>query len=327
MAKFTPSSLRQQANAALQSTTYPPKKLTLLHTSAALGVSFIITTINFFLTRQMDGTGGLAGLPMRSVLTTIQSVFELVGTAALPFWELSFIFMALCWSKGEAVGMPSLLQGFRRIGTALALWLMEGLLYVFLCSGILYVSFLVFSMTSLSNPFMELLAPVLQQPPTQQQLAELMTPEFAIMFNKTLLPLLAIFGGLSLLIVTPLIYRLRFVQFSIMDGNSAFSALVHSVRITHKNCLRLLWLDLSFWWYYLLQAVCLAACYGDLILPYFGYSLPFSEDAGFFLFYFLGTLLQWLLLWQTRAKVMTTYAEAYRTLWQRPLTAREQNLP
>lgn len=327
MGAFRPSVLRRQAHAALQSAAYPPKKLTLLHISAALGVSFLITALNFFLTRQMEGTGGLAGLPLRSVLTTIQSVLELFGSVALPFWELSFLFMALCWAKGESVSISSLLQGFRRIGTALALWLMEGLIYVVLCSGILYVSFIVFSMTSLAAPLMELFEPILQQAATPQQIAEMMTPAFVTAFNRALLPLLGIFGVLCLIIVTPLFYRLRFAQFSIMDGNGAFSALVHSIRITHKNCLRLFWLDLSFWWYYLLQAVCLTACYGDLILSYFGFSLPFSEDAEFFLFYLLGTALQWLLLWQTRSHVMTTYAEAYQTFWQRPLTAREQNLP
>jgi len=145
--------------------------------------------------------------------------------------------------------------------------------------------------------------------------------------TQALLPLFVIFGVLYLAVAIPVFYRLRFAQFSLMDGNAVFSAMVHSFRTTKGHTLHLLRLDLHFWWYYLLQAVGLALCFGDVLLTAFGVTLPFSEDTAFFLFYILGVLVQWAVLWQFRGNVVTTYTLAYKSFWKRPPTPREQNLP
>ena len=210
----------------------------------------------------------------------------------------------------------------------LLLRLIQGLLYMALGMGILYLCITVFMMTSLSNSMYTLMEPLMEQELTQQQLEELMlSTDFAFASTEAMLPLFAIFGVLFAAVMLPLFYRMRFAEFSVMDGSGPLAALVHSMRMTRKNSLQLVKLDLSFWWYYLLQLVCLILCYGDLLLPLFNISLPFSENTAFFLFFLLGSLCQGLLLWQFRSSVLTTYGMAYRALWQKPPTPREQNLP
>ena len=103
MEAFKPSVLRQQAGEALQNATYPPKKFVLIHTSVALGLTLLITALNFLLNQQIAQTGGLAGMGMRSILSTVQSVLEFAVNAALPFWEIGIVFAALCWVSRQPV--------------------------------------------------------------------------------------------------------------------------------------------------------------------------------------------------------------------------------
>ena len=124
-------------------------------------------------------------------------------------------------------------------------------------------------------------------------------------------------------------YRLRLADYVLLDTprRGALFAILCSFHMTRRKVGSILRLDLRFWWYYLLQLLCLVLCYGDLILPALNIHLPFTEDTAFFLFFLLGTACQCLLFWQYRGKVLTTYSMAYRALWQKPPTAREQNLP
>ena len=103
-----------------------------------------------------------------------------------------------------------------------------------------------------------------------------------------------------------------------MEGTSATKALAHSIRLTRKKSLRLFKVDLHFWWFYLLQALCLVVCYADALLPKLNISLPFSEDGSFFLFYVLGTVGQGVLLWLCQGRRLTTYAFAYQAFDETP---------
>lgn len=328
MAVLKPSQLRLEAENVLQNAPYSPKKLVLLHTAVSLGLALLITVLNFVLSRQIAGTGGLAGLGTRSVLSTIQSVLEFASMVAMPFWEIGLVFAMLCWIKGEPAQPASLLQGFRRVGQVLLLKFARGLLFIAVGMGALNLGMILFLVTPLSGSVNQLMEQLMQGGMTQQQVEELMSSaDFVAASTKALLPLVAIFGVLFAAVAVPIFYRLRFAEFSVMDGTGSLAALIHSLRMTKKNCLQLVKLDLSFWWYYLLQLLCLGLCYGDLLLPALNIQLPFSEDTAFFLFFLLGTACQCLLFWQLRGKVLATYGMAYRALWRKPPTAREQNLP
>lgn len=327
MVTIKPSALRYEARNALQNATYNPKRLVLLHAAIALGSSLLITLLNYVLNLQIAQTGGLSDMGLRLILTTIQVVLELVVMVGLPFWEIGLIFAALCWGRGEEVTFPSLLQGFRRFGSVLGLKLLQGGLFLLMGFVILNFSTTIFLLTPYSKPLLEILEPVIQTTANPQQMEVLLTPELIASAIEVSTPLLVIFGVLYILAAIPVFYRLRFSEFAVMDGSGSLSAMVQSVRATQKKSLQLVKLDLSFWWFYLLQLLCIAVSYGDTILGNLGIALPVSADAAFFLFYVLGALCQGLLLWQYQATVLTTYGLAYKAFEGRPLTPETQNPP
>ena len=122
-----------------------------------------------------------------------------------------------------------------------------------------------------------------------------------------------ILGGL---VVIPLCYRMRFAQMRIMDDPrcGARQALSASFALTRRNCLALLKLDLSFWWYWLLTVLILALSLGDVILAYLGIPLPLDAAAASWIFSLAGTALQVAFNVACQNKINTTYALAYHSL-------------
>ena len=81
---------KNRARDTLNNAACDTQKLTLLHTGAALAVSLVLTLLNLLLNRQIDTTGGLAGIGTRSVLELLQSVLSLGSSIAIPFWNWAF---------------------------------------------------------------------------------------------------------------------------------------------------------------------------------------------------------------------------------------------
>jgi hypothetical protein len=61
-------------------------------------------------------------------------------------------------------------------------------------------------------------------------------------------------------------------------------------------------------------------CYGDLILNVFGVQLPWSADAGYFIFLFVYAAGQLLLYTWKKNHIFTTYAHVYNSLLPPALT-------
>ena len=306
-----PSALRQGAAERLRQAAYSPKRLVLLHTAVALGCFLLSTLASLFLDLQIAETGGLSGMGLRSALATAQAVLELAVTVGLPFWNIGLIFAALRWAKRQAAGPADLLQGFRRFFSVAGFLFLQILMFLALAICITNISSTIYMMTPFATPLVNLLMPLMQQGSSPEAL---MTETFLSSLFQEMVPLLIFSAVLFALVAIPLFYRLRFADFAVMDGLSAGKALLKSFAITRKNCLQLLKLDLSFWWYYLLLALCLLISYGDTLLPALGISLPLSATASSLVFYFLGLACQCILLWQCEAHRLTAYSLAYRTL-------------
>ena len=314
METLKPSALRRQAEDALQAASYDPRRLVLIHTAVSLGSSLLVAVLNFILAQKIADTSGLAGMGVQTILATVQGVLEAVVMLALPFWNISLVFAALQWNRRENAEPSCLLQGFRRLGAVLGIKFITVMVYFAIGMALFYVSMAIFMLTPFSQPMMDLLEPHITEGMTQEELLALITPELVAEAAQYCVPLLVIFGVLFIVAAIPVFYRLRFADFAVMDDTNAISSVAKSFLMTRRNTLRLIRLDLHFWWFYLLQFLSVALCYGDVILPMFGVTLPFSQDAAFFLFYVLGILFQGLLLWAAQATVSATYAEAYRAL-------------
>ncbi len=309
-----PSVLYRQAGDALQQPAYNPKKLVLLHTAVALGCSLLVTALDYLLNLQIAATGGLSDMGLRITLSTIQYILNLFVMVALPFWEIGLLFASLRWANGENATEKDLLQGFRRFGAILGIRLLQGVLFFLLGIVVSYISAAIFMLTPFAAPMIAIMEPILQSPAPE----ELITPELFAPVMDSFIPLLILFSVLFLAVAIPVFYRLRFSEFAVLEGNSATKALAHSIRLTRKKSLRLFKVDLHFWWFYLLQALCLVVCYADILLTKLGVSLPLSEDGSFFLFYVLGTVGQGVLLWLCQGRRLTTYALTYQAFDETP---------
>ncbi len=328
MVTLQPAALRRQGADLAQSSPYNPKRLVLLHTAVALGLALLITALNYILNLQIADTGGLAGLPLRTVLSTVQAVLELALVVALPFWEIGLLFAALNWTSGNPASPRDFWQGFRRAGSVLALRLITGVVFFILSFAAVNLCSTIFLFTPWAKPLLEMIEPILSQAAVNpQQASQLLTPEVLAQAARASIPLLILSAALFAAIAIPLFYRLRFAKFAVVSGAGGLRGIMHSVRLTQGNRLRIFQLDLSFWWFYLLQALCLVISYGDTLLPLVGITLPISEGGAFFLFYILGAACQGLLLWQYQAKVLTAYCLAYNQLSQMPKTGIVQNPP
>lgn len=306
-------STKNRAQASLDAAACDTQKITLLHTGAALLVSLVMTVLNLILARQIDTTGGLAGIGTRSVLQGIQSVLSLGSSIALPFWELGFLFAVIGFARQEAVTPADLLHGFRRFGPALRLFLLQSLLYAGVALACMYVASTLFMFTPAFGEVVQILQPLIEQSAAGEPVSpDLATMEIVV---RAAVPMYVIFGVLYAAICIPLTYRFRMAQFSVMDdAPGALAAMASSNRMMRGNRMSLFKLDLHFWWYYAAQLVLALLAYGDALLAVVGITLPIDGTLLFLGFYIVYLVLNLTLAWLCKARVQTTYAHCYLLL-------------
>lgn len=307
--------LKQRAHEALESASYDPQRIVLIHTGAASIVTLLTAAVSFLIQDGISGTGGLSGIGLRTMLSTAGSVLQNITNLVLPFWAFGYLIFILKILRRQQVGPATLLEGFRHIFPILRLLLIRGFIYIaigFLC---LYPSAIIFSLTPMAQPLEALLEPMLGLT-TEAEIAMYMDDATVAAMTDALIPMLVIYAGLFLAISIPVSYRLRFADYILLDNPSAGAifALRSSAVLLRRNCLDLFKLDLSFWWYYLIDTALIALCYADVLLPMLGITLPFSSTTGFFLFYVLYFIGQLVFYAFARNRVEATYAAAYEQL-------------
>lgn len=311
MENLRPRLLKSQAADALRGAAYNPHKLAVIHASAGAVLSLSLYAITFWLDHQIGQTGGLSGLGNRALLETVQMVLMYANMILLPFWELGFLRAAMDLTRGQDATPHTLLAGFRRFGTLLLGKIMLVLVLMGAMFAGSYVGVLVFSMTPLAENLYTLMEPY----------ATTLTPDYAAMLADealldAMLPCLPFALITMAILALPVYYRLRMMDYVLLDDEKmgAFQGFRFSMTITRRKCLRLLRLDLSFWWFYLLQIFVSVVCYGDVLLPMLGVDLGMSADVALFVFYAAALILQIGLFAWAKPQVMATYARFYDEL-------------
>lgn len=308
--------LRQEAQKRLEQAPFDPRKLVLIHSGITAGVLLLLAVINFILNDQMDSAGGLNGLGTRAILGTIQTVLETASTLAMPFWSMGYLFAVMGWVRREPVSFRTLFSGFRHFGPVLRLQLVKYLLFSGVAMVCFYPAMIIFLLTPLANPLVEAIEPLMTTMTDPQLL--LSEPAVTAAVSNATVPMLIIFAVLFLLVAAPMFYKLRMGEFALIENPrmGAFAALRKSRQLMKGNCISLLRLDLTFWWFYMLEVLLMVVCYADVFLPMLGIQLPFSSTVAFFLFYVLNLVGQVALYWWKRNSVMATYAVVYEVLDQ-----------
>lgn len=308
--------LKAAAAQSLQNAAYNPKKLVLIHTAAVLVFFAVLAIVDYLLEQQISSTGGLSGLGTRTVLATAQQVLQLSEQILIPFWQIGYLYAMLRFSRGETAGPETLLTGFRRFLPFLRLHLIQFFSYAGVALACSYVACNLVFFTPWGSNMIESLLPLL----SESEVVDVAVLEEAVIaaMDQIMLPLLAIFGILFLSIGAPMFYRYRMGQYLLMDDPQmgALSALRTSRRITRGNRVALFRLDLSFWWFYLLDGMITALWFGGTLLSLLGISLPMSEEVSQLVFYGLYMVCQLGLYLGCRNQVEVTYANAYSALRQ-----------
>lgn len=303
---MNPQTLRHAAADRL-SAQENPRRLSAIYAAITLGLSLLVTAVNFLLARQLDSATGLSGIGTRSLLTTVQSVLSLAAVAVTPFLQMGFLSVCLGFARGQRPQIHNLWDGLRRFGPVLRLYLLLFALAFLLLSLCMQAAGFLFMLSPLSLPAMEMLSqmPELTDPSAIESVIETVMP--------LMVPMYIIFAVVLLAAFFPVFYRLRLAPFFVMDKtHRALQALLESNRAMRGHMWQYFKLDLGFWWFYAAQLLASALAYGDTLLA--ALQVPVNADLAFFLFYLLSVAAQFLLTWRFAPLVATTHATAYDTL-------------
>ena len=312
-----PSALRAGAGASLRQTPNPGRVI-LFHTGAVLLVSLLLTVADFLLNQQISTTGGLSGMGLRSVLTTIQSLLRLTQLIILPFWQIGYTYYTLNVARGQPAGLPDLLEGFRRFGPVLrlrALMLGLGILLGIFCT---HVTGFLFALTPWAAPVMAKMETLMAGGNVTDAV---LMETIAAISKDIMVPVLVIFGLCFLAGFLFLFFRFRLAELWLMahpDGG-AIAALQNSGMLMRGNCKAIFRIDLHFWWFYLLELLVTLLGYGDGVLNAVGIQMTTDAFGTYIVFFALYIWAQMSLYWWKRNEVCVTYAHAYLELCPDPV--------
>ncbi len=288
------------------------KKIVMLYAGIALGLSALVMLLQFLLDLQINQSGGLGNMGLRSILSAVQTMLPFAQMGVSMCLGLGYLAAMLRIARGQYVSPKTLRLGFDRFWPLLRLTLLEGLLYSGVALVSLYLATAIFLITPLSDPVMELLMPFVSQMTVNT--TSLMLDE--VIYGQLMAAMWKVFliWGVTLCILSvPLMFRYRMAQYVLIDRPAlgALAALRESRKMMRRNCLNLLRLDLGLWWYYAAVMAISVIGYGDQLLPLLGVELPWSAAGSYYLFYGLYLLLQFGLCFALRNRVEVSYALAY----------------
>ena len=288
------------------------RKIVMIYAGLALGMTVLVTVLNHLLGLQIDNYGGLSNLGKKSLLSSIQSMLPIAQSVVTMCLEIGYVAAMLRIARGMYSSPQTLRLGFDRFWVLLRCSVLKGLILSGVMVGCVYIGMMIFIMTPFARPAMEIMEPIVSQLSVLN--SELVIDDAVYMqLVRSMVPGFAISGIVLLVLGGPIFYALRMTNYVIIDkpGMGALAAMRASRKMMRGNRRQLLKLDISFWWYYLATAAAAVICYGDVLLPMLGISLPVSEEIAYFGFYGLYLLVSFAIFVLLRNRVEVTYALAY----------------
>ena len=310
MTPFNRQEVKQTALQNLAESESNHKKLVLIHTGAILLLTFVLMIVDFLLSQKISTTGGLGSISTRTTLTTIQTGLRFAQFLVIPFWQVGYTFMTLQLAKKEPVSFKTLVEGFLRFGPVLRLFLLQLVLYVGLSIICINVTTMFMSTTAASS-MVEALEAINQN-------TELTSDALLLAYGDALTPLILLFTAIYLTAYAVVNYIYRLAMFSLLDDEKtgAFAAMRNSRILTRGHRMQLFKLDLSFWWFYVLEVLVSMLAMLDLLLAIMGITLPIPEAAVTFIVFALYAAAQLALYYWRKNEVNVTYAQVYTTLME-----------
>lgn len=282
-------------------------------------LALVLSLADLWLNSVIENTSGLSNFGTRSIWQTVQNVLPILQTLAVIGWNFGYRRAIMDIRSGRVVAPRNLLDAFAHIWPILRLTLLQYLIFAGLWLLCIYVGVMIFLATPFSDSLMAQLEPLMTQSsllPGNLQLTDALMDSLYSAILPLSLVILVLCAGVSL----PIYYSMRMAPYILLETPQirARYALAGSRRMLRRNRWQLFRLDLSFWWYYLLELMATALCYGDLLLPLLGITLPFGEVANSYLFFMLYLLAQFGISYAFQNSIELTYVEAYESLKPKP---------
>ena len=293
-----------------------PEKIVLIYSGITIALSAAITVAQYFLANRISQTGGLLNMGSRSFFSAISNFLPVIQMGLMLCLDFGYMAAMVRVSRGQYASPNSLRTGFERFWPLLRCTLLKYLMISVASIACVYLSVMLFVISPFSDGFMRVVEPLISNSSLLNG-GNLILDEAAqqALLSSTV-PLWIMMAFLSVVLVLPIVYRLRMANYVLYDHPEAGAmyALRESKKMMHGNRIALFRVDLSFWWYYLLLGVCTVIAYLDLVLATFGIALPLSDHVNYFLFYFLSLGCNFGVFYFFKNKVQTTYALAYNAL-------------
>lgn len=260
--------LKKKASNRLQSGN-DPKKVVLVYAGIVALSSLVVTVVQDLLDSQISQTGGIQNIGTRSMLTTADTVLTIAQLLLVMCLTLGYTASMLRIARGQYASPNSLKAGGERIWVLLRTRLLQMLIMTAAAFALCFLVVNVCLLTPLSNRMIAVMSTVSAE--------VLLADDLALMgLYSAMLPLMLIY----LVALVPLLWYFsctyRMVDYLLIDRPQlgAFGVLRESRRMMQGNMKMMLRVDLSFWWYYLLQALVSVLIYLNMVLALFAIGLP-----------------------------------------------------
>lgn len=260
--------LKKKASNRLQSGN-DPKKVVLIYAGIVALSSLVVTAVQDLLDSQISQTGGIQNIGTRSMLTTADTVLTIAQLLLVMCLTLGYTGSMLRIARGQYASPNSLKAGGERIWVLLRTRLLQMLIMTAAAFALCFLVINVCLLTPLSNRVIAVMGTVSAE--------ELLSNGLALIaLYSAMLPIMLIY----LVALVPLLWYFsctyRMVDYLLIDRPQlgAFGVLRESRRMMQGNMKMMLRVDLSFWWYYLLQALVSVLIYLNMVLALFAIGLP-----------------------------------------------------
>lgn len=260
--------LKKKASNRLQSGN-DPKKVVLVYAGIVALSSLVVTVVQDLLDSQISQTGGIQNIGTRSMLTTADTVLTIAQLLLVMCLTLGYTGSMLRIARGQYASPNSLKAGGERIWVLLRTRLLQMLIMTAVAFALCFLVVNVCLLTPLSNRVIAVMGTVSAE--------ELLSNGLALIaLYSAMLPIMLIY----LVALVPLLWYFsctyRMVDYLLIDRPQlgAFGVLRESRRMMQGNMKMMLRVDLSFWWYYLLQALVSVLVYLNMVLAPFAIGLP-----------------------------------------------------
>lgn len=290
-------------------------KIVTIYAGIVMALSALVTVVNFCLELNISQMGGLSNIGTRSVLSTIESILPMAQSIVLLCLELGFLSAVLRMVRGQYASPNGLRLGFARFWPLMRLTLLQSMIYMGIGLISVYFSVQLFLLTPLSDNAMIIATSLVESgasPVLDDATVNALLP--------SMVPMIPIFAVIYLLLMLPVFYKLRMASYVLIDKPrcGALAAMRESRMMMKGNARKVMKLDFSFWWYYLLSLLAMVIAYGDMICALVGISLPWSATVSYFLFYGAYLVMQFVLFRLFLNRVTAAYALTYEVIRPKP---------